>query len=305
MIERGLIALVLVFAAAADARAQEGGLDILDGETIWAQGGQITLSEIYRQKTHLYAGTGRVGDPLNQSLWESRTTLGFNYGLLPELEVALLIPYVHRELRFDGPSGRETDLAAGLGDVTLLAKYRVYKQDWELGSFNWTVFAGAELPTGVTGEKESGVRLPAELQPGSGSLDAIAATAATFEVDRWKFNAVLLGQLNRRGAQDFAFGDLLVAELTVGYRLIVEKYPGPLLRADLGFQWRHEFAAEQGGNRVDDSGGDTFLLKPGLVFWPRPWWGIILSAEVPVYRDLRGEQLGLDFGIFLSVSYRF
>lgn len=285
--------------------AQEGGLDILDGETIWAEGAQVSLSEVYRRKATFYVGSDRASDPLNQALLESRTTLGVNYGVLPELTLAALIPFVYRELRFDGPSGRETDAAGGLGNMTLIAKYRVYKEDWHLGSFNWTVFAGGELPTGATHERDGGMRLSPELQPGSGSWGAIFATAATFEVDRWKLNGVFLFERNGEGAQDFKFGDLLVAELTLGRRLVVEKYPGPLLRADLGVQWRHEFASIQGGQRLPDSSGDTVLLKPGIVFWPRPWWGMIVSAEVPVWRNLRGGQIGLDYGLFASVSYRF
>lgn len=285
--------------------AQEGGLDILDGETIWVEGAQLSLSEIYRRKATLYHGSDRATDPLDQALAESRTTASLNYGVLPELTLSALVPFVYRELRFDSPSGRESDTADGLGDVTLVAKYRVYKEDWHLGSLNWTVFAGGELPTGSTDERESGLTLPPKLQPGSGSWDAILATAGTFEVDRFKLNGVLLYERNGQGTRDFKFGDLLVAEVTAGYRLIVEKYPGPLLRADLGLQWRHEFAEEDGGDRAFDSGGDTLLLKPGVVYWVKPWWGVIVSAEIPVWRHLRGDQLGLDYGVFASVSYRF
>ena len=285
--------------------AQEGGLDILDGETIWVEGAQLSLSEIYRRKSTLYHGSDRASDPLDQTLAESRTTASLNYGVLPELTLSALVPFVYQELRFDSPSGRERDTADGLGDVTLVAKYRVYKEDWHLGSFNWTLFAGGELPTGSTDEREGGLTLPPELQPSSGSWDAIVATAGTFEVDRFKLNGVLLYERNGKGARDFKFGDLLVAEVTAGYRMVVVKYPGPLLRADLGLQWRHEFAAEDSGHRASDSGGDTLLLKPGVVFWVKPWWGLIVSAEVPVWRDLRGDQLGLDYGVFASVSYRF
>lgn len=130
---------------------------------------------------------------------ESRSTLGANYGALPELTLSALVPFVYRELRFDGQSGRESDASDGLGDVTLLAKYRAFKEDWHLGSFNWTVFAGGELPTGTTDAEDGGARLPPELQPGSGSWDAVVATAATFEVDRWKLNGVLLFERNGKG----------------------------------------------------------------------------------------------------------
>ena len=302
---RGSLVLTVVFALSSMAWAQEGGLDILDGETLWADGGQVTLSETYRRKSHLYEGSHRVNDPLNQVLSESRTTLGLNHGIRPDLTLSLLVPFVHEELRFDGASGRETRESGGLGDVTLLAKYRLFKEDWHLGSFNWTAFAGTELPTGETHATDEGMRLPPSLQPGSGSWDPIAATAATYEIDRFKLNGVLLYEHSGEGAQSYKFGDVFVAEIKPGYRLVVEKFPGPLLRADFGIQWRLEFPAEQHGDRLADSGGDTLLLTPGLVFWPRPWWGVVLTAELPIYRDLEGQQLAPDFGISFSFSYRF
>ena len=302
---RATLALTVALASSSAAWAQEGGLDILDGETLWADGGQVTLSEILRRRSQLYEGSHRIHDPLNQELWESRTALGLNFGIRPDLTLSVLIPFVYEEFQFDGPSGRETRASSGLGDVTLLAKYRLFKEDWHLGSFNWTAFAGTELPTGETDSSDEGMRLPPSLQPGSGSWDPIVATAATYEIDRFKLNGVLLYQYNGEGAQDYKFGDLLVAEVKPGYRLVVEKFPGPLLRVDFGIQWRHEFPAEQHGSRLADSGGDTLLLTPGIVFWPRPWWGAVLNAELPIYRDLEGQQLASDFGISLSISYRF
>ena len=304
-VRAAILPAVFLLSGAGTLLAQEGGLDILDGETIWAEGTQVSLSEIFRRKATFYRGPDRTRDPLDRALSESRSTLGANYGALPELTLSALVPFVYRELRFDGPSGRESNASGGLGDVTLLAKYRAFKEDWHLGSFNWTVFAGGELPTGATDAEDGGARLPPEHQPGSGSWDAVVATAATFEVDRWKLNGVLLFERNGKGSQDYKFGDLLIAEVTLGRRLIVEKYPGPLFRADLAVQWRHEFASVQGGRRLPDSGGDMVLLKSGMVFWPRPWWGVIVSAEIPVWRNLRGDQIGLDYGIFASVSYRF
>ncbi|MFY9344327.1 MAG: transporter [Planctomycetota bacterium] len=285
--------------------AQKGGLDILDGETLWADGGQVFLSEVYRSSSRFFRGSEQAPDPLNRVLRESRTTLGLNYGLLGELTVSALVPWIHNELTVDGPSGRDTDVADGLGDTTLLAKYRLWKTDWYLGSCNWALFVGGEIPTGETDETADGVRLAPALQPGSGSWDAIAATALTFEQDRFKLNGALVYEHPGEGAQDYTFGDLFVAELTPGYRLIVDKFPGPLLRLDLGLQWRHESPADAAGARVADSGGDLLLFRPGLVFWPRPWWGIVLAAELPLWRDVGGSQVGLDDGIFLSVSYRF
>lgn len=279
---------------------RDGALDLFDGETIFEGGLQLTLDGVHRTRTRLYRGNDRVSDPLDREIREERLTLTANYGALPEFTLSLLVPFVSRAAETSG----DRDSASGLGDAAAVAKYRLWKQDWHLGSLNWTIFAGGEAPTGRTDAHDDGERLPPNLQPGSGSWDAILATAATVEQDRFKLTGVLLGQLNGNGAQDFAFGDVIVAELTPGWRVIVEPYPGPLLRFELGLQYRHEFAASQDGHRLGDSGGDELRLKPAAVFWPRANWGIILSSEVPVWRDLRGEQLGLDWSVFVAVSVR-
>lgn len=202
-------------------------------------------------------------------------------------------------------SGRFRDSADGLGDLAVVAKYRLWKHDLTLFSVNWTVFAGVEAPTGRTNSREHGDRLAPDLQPGSGSWDFIAATAATLEIDRFKVNAVVRAVRNGRGTQDFKAGDTLSGELTLGYRVIVEKFPGPLLRLQAGLEWTHEFRARQDGHRLRDSGSDTLVIRPAAVFWPRAWLGLVLEADIPLYQDVGGRQLALDFGVSLSVSIRF
>jgi hypothetical protein len=280
--------------------SRDGALDVFDGETLFEGGLQLTVDGIRRARTQLYRGRERVSDPLDRRWTEERLTLTANYGLWPDLTLSLLVPFVSRRAEMEG----DTDRALGPGDVAAVAKFRAWKRDWHLGSFNWTLFAGGEVPTGRADVHDDGERLPPWLQPGSGSWDAIVATAATFEQDRFKLNGVLLGQFNGRGSRDYATGDVLVAELTPGWRVVVEPYPGPLLRLELGLQYRHEFAASRNGERIDDSGGDELRLKPAAVFWPRANWGIILSGEIPIWRELRGEQLGLDGSVLLAVSVR-
>ena len=69
-----LIPLLLVTALP----AQQGGLDILDGETLWAAGGQAFISQIYRTGSSFYRGSTEVADPLNTEIRTSRTTLERN-----------------------------------------------------------------------------------------------------------------------------------------------------------------------------------------------------------------------------------
>ncbi|MEK7465771.1 MAG: transporter [Planctomycetota bacterium] len=285
--------------------AQDGLLDVYDGETLWQGGIQVSGGWFFRQESLPLEGDSRRNDPEDRTFREHRATLAASYGVLPQLSICGVVPWIHRERAREDASGTRRETAEGLGDLAIMAKYRVWKRDAHLFSFNWTLFAGAEIPTGDTGEREGGKRLSPQLQPGSGSWDVIAATAVTLDVDRLKINAVIRGVRNGTGAQDYKEGDALTGELTVGYRVIVEKYPGPLLRLQACLKWTHRFRARQDGDRLRDSGGDALFLRPAAVFWPRPWLGFVLEGEIPLYQDVGGRQLGLDFAVSISVSVRF
>lgn len=284
--------------------AQDGGLDIMEGETIYDGGILLVLSDIYRHYSETYSGSHRVSDPASRVRQDHRITLSGNYGLLPELQLSLLVPYILRELRLDTASGRTTLSSDGIGDIAAFAKARPWKQDWYLGSFNWSVIGGLELPTGSTSERDGGARLAPELQPGSGSVNGILATAGTLEVDRWKFTALFLYQIDGEGARAHKFGDVFVAEVVVRNRLVVEPFPGPLFAVEMTFQWRQEWFSETDSIRIPNTGEERFTLKPTLLFYPRAWWGIETWAEIPVYRRVEGTQLGLDYGVFLALIYR-
>lgn len=285
--------------------AQEGGLDILEGPTIFADGTLITLSESYRQRSTLFRNDHSVSDPLDRLRQDHRITLGLQHGPLPELTLTALLPYTFRDLEFDSPAGRQTLHSDGFSDASFIAKYRVYKDDWDLNSFALSLLAGVEFPTGSDGVHDDGILLAPTLQPGSGSWDGIFAAAATLQLDRWKFNAIGLHQLQGENSIDHRFGDVSVFEVSAGNRFWIDKYPGPSMNGGLGVQFRHEEPNTLSGSRIAGTGGDFLILKPNLVFHPEPWWDLVLSGEVPVYRDVRGTQLGVDFGIFFAVGYRF
>ena len=77
---------------------QEGGLEILEGETLYQEGWLFTLSESYRQKGSIFQGDDRKHDPLDQLRIDHRVTATVNYGILPELTLTALVPWVDREL---------------------------------------------------------------------------------------------------------------------------------------------------------------------------------------------------------------
>ena len=285
--------------------AQDGGIEIFAGETLFSQGTRVSLAHLYTQKTRLYDGSKRVSDPLDRKDIEHRTVLGLNYGLTSRITLAALLPYVDRRSTYVDQFGLARAHGRGLGDVALIGKYRMYTQDWSQGSFNVAVIGGVETPTGDRKEHQDGRRVPADKQVGSGSWDPFGALAVTASQGRFRLDLVGFGKWNTEGAQSYDDSDVLSGTATLSYRFYHAKYPGPSHSVRLGAVWRHFTGAEENGHRVANKGGNQLLLRSGMTFHPSPEWDITFNVDVPLYQRYRGTQLGLDVRGSAAVGLRF
>ncbi len=282
------------------ALAQEGSLDVLDGETLFENGWLFTAGYEFERREGLLRGTRSVSDPLDRRLEDHTLAAGAHYGLRYDLQLSAVVPYVSRTLTLDDPAGPDRLSEAGLGDVAVVAKWRYLRLD-DIGvATNFAVLAGVEAPTGD-------VDAPAghpELQPGSGSWDASLGTAVTHEPGRWRFNAAALYQRNGQGARDLKEGDEFFAELAAGNRFWLEPYPGPFMRFDALLRWRHEWRSTQDGDVLHDSGGDLLTAGATLAFRPRPTIDLQIFVETPIYQSVQGIQLEEDLSVFFALGFR-
>ena len=98
--------------------AQEGSLDVTDGETLYEDGWLLTTGyEFTNPRMH-------------------EATLGAFYGLRHDFQVGVTAPYEWR--------GR----GCKFGDVTALAKWRFHRWDIPHETINFAALAGLQMPTG-------------------------------------------------------------------------------------------------------------------------------------------------------------
>ena len=287
------------------AHAQSSGIEIFAGETLFDRGLRLSATPLYERKGSIHEGSSRKHNDTDRLYEEHRAVIGVDYGLLPDLTLSALIPYVAIEQRTRIPGNTVRQRADGLGDIAALAKYRVYKHDWDQSTFNVSVLGGLEFPTGETDSRDGGMRLPPTLQVGSGSWDPIVAVAATLSLGRFRYDAHALYKINTEGSQKYREGDFFFVEVDAKYRFWHTAYPGPTGSAKIGVQWRHEQRDELGGNRLDNTGSNELALRPGLGFHPIPQMDISLSVDIPVYQHARGRQLVRDLRTFIAVGMRF
>jgi hypothetical protein len=213
----------------------------------------------------------------------------FTWGFHPDLDLAVVVPVITNHFNAAPISLQGT----GLGDAMVLVKYRFFRRDSQRGTTQASVTAGPKLPTGQTGLTDgTGNRLPAGLQPGSGSTDFFIAANWTytglFNLRRLVADEDFHSLLRSIGTQATNLGSDVESRFWLSYRPYEAKdgsrewFVGPVLT------WlysRDESVAgitQQGsGTNALLAGATTYVgLRPGMHVWFGMDWDIAHSAEI-------------------------
>lgn len=207
------------------------------------------------------------------------------------------IPYQRKERK----TATETLSNSGPGDLTLTLKYLFFQKDALKETTRAVFLGGIKLPTGE--DDRPGLSRP--LQDGSGSYDYHAGFVATHVKERVGLNADLVYTLKTE-AKGFEFGDTLNYDLAFGYRLIpavYRTYPAKQLNLYLELNGSYSMKNESGGVTLDDSGGHTLFLSPGIQFIPWRTFLVEASLQIPVWEDLNGVQPETDYAFLLGFRW--
>ena len=212
----------------------------------------------------------------------------FTWGFYRNFDLTVLVPVVTNH--FD-PGSAPTVGGTGLGDAMVLVKYRFYRRDSERGTTQASVTFGPKLPTGRTDLTDTnGKRLPAGLQPGSGSTDLFLAANWTytglFNVRRLVADEDFHSVIRSQGTQATRLGSDIESRFWLTYRPYESKnvarewFIGPALT------WLHSQDDRIGGVTQRESGGDVLLagittyvgVRPGMHVWLGMDWDVAHST---------------------------
>ncbi len=268
-------------------------LPVAEGEFVFRE--QLVLDR---------SGDDPGGADRDRTTWSAISVLG--YGVDSDLAVFGVVPYVAKRLELIADGARRARSARGLGDVSLFARYTVFKNNFRGGSFRVAPFAGVETPTGDDDENDSFGRLPASVQPGSGSWDPFAGVVATYQVLDFQVDAQASYRVNTE-ANGFEFGDLARFDASLQYRL----WPRTLGRGVPGFLYGileanliHEDRDEDGALDDPNSGGTTLFLTPGLQYVTKRWI-VEAAVQLPAVQDLNGTALENDYVVRAGFRFNF
>jgi hypothetical protein len=243
------------------------------------------------------AGTdGQPGSTDELTQWSYR----FNavYRPVEALSLEVTVPLVSKSIQTVGGGARVTDSSlTGLGDVEVAVRYALWTSvHLGVGRVQeLALSAGSALPTGKKDARDSdGNLVDPHGQLGTGGWGPFAGIHYRLEQGDWLGFASLSYRLRTEATYfdhtRYRFGDAALWSIHGQYR------PAARLALDLGLDGRDakaDRAVDADGavtERVPNTGGTLLSLAPGIYFKAVGELWLFARAQVPVYKDLDGEQ---------------
>jgi hypothetical protein len=269
---------------------------------LFPSGGLVSYNSIFTTRSLMPASSG--GIPITAfPTFSHEADFNFTWGFYRNFDLTVLVPVVTNH--FDSGNAPVVG-GTGLGDAMVLVKYRFYRRDSERGTTQASVTFGPKIPTGRTSlTGTSGKRLPAGLQPGSGSTDLFLAANWTytglFNLRRLVADEDFHSLIRSQGTQATRLGSDIESRFWLSYRPYESKnvarewFLGPVLT------WLHSHDDRIGGVAQSGSGGDVLLagittyvgVRPGMHVWLGMDWDLVHSTGAMFMPVRRHISLGI------------
>ena len=218
------------------------------------------------------------------------------YGVNSDLALFGVVPYVNKQLKLTTDGARVRRRTNGLGDIKLFGRYTIFKNNFSGGNFRIAPFAGIEVPTADNKRSDALGRLPASVQPGSGSWDPFGGIVITYQTLDFEIDAQASYKANTE-ANGFEFGDVARLDGSLQYRLWPRELSGGVPGFLYGVLEANLIREDKDGiSDIKDpnSGGTRLFLVPGLQYVTRRWIAET-SVQFPIVQDLNGTKLENDY----------
>jgi len=282
----GCVVLLAVVLMVCPLWASAQGASPETAATLFPGGALVSYNSVFVTRGAFASSSGNMPSTARPT-FSHEGLFNFTWGFHRDFALTVLVAAETNHFGMSTPTGRSSVGGTGLGDVTVLVKYRFYRRDSERDTTQASVTLGPKLPTGSTGLTSTNkVLLPTRLQPGSGSTDFFLA-------GNWTYTGVLNfkrlvadedfhAMLRSRGTQRTQLGSNVASRFWLSYRpcqsknLAHEWFIGPELT------WLHMQDDRIARIRQNGSGGDVLLvgitnyvgLRPGLHAWIGVDWDV-------------------------------
>ncbi len=258
-----------------------------------AKTGSVNLGLSYIQNSlkTTFSENEEIADPLNREASVSSFTFDLEIGLTDRVSLLIVGGYVVKNRETSVRSNVNNDVekitfkGKGISDLTLLAKYEVLTPSI-LSNFGIAVGGGIKLPLGSFTQENNGSRLAIDLQPGTGSTDALLWGNLYQGFNHLNFSLIANTLYRYAGfnSDNYRFGDELIFSLNGEYYFT--EY------LTLALSGRGRFADEDfwGGRFLPSTGGTYYDILPSLTYWQQDF-SLKFFYQAPIYRNVKGIQL--------------
>jgi len=227
------------------------------------------------------------------------------YGLTPNLTLAVAVPFMNQRYHehyddFDTPDPAlvNTDGTTGMGDVSASLRYAALTTARHMV----VVGAGVKLPTGEyrLRDKEGAINEPT-LMPGSGSVDYLLSAMVQSIVRPGAVTAFasLAPRFNTENDLNYRIGHSLVANAGMAWNATDRVTLSGQVNA------RHAWADEFLGMAVPDTGSTLVFVTPGVRLATGKASSLYTFVQLPVFEEVRGDNLAPRYGLQIGVSHSF
>lgn len=222
-------------------------------------------------------------------------------GIWENFDARLIIPYFDKRLKRQSFNASFSDSNSGIGDLTLLSRYRVFSQK-KKDPFNLAVGFGLQMPTGATDEQDSSGKTPGYIQPGGGSWNPVFEVGAHKVMGPHWFASSFMYKITTEGElgdKDFERPDVFKYDFSYGYAFSRH------FDLELELNGQIKSKAELAGKELNNSGGHMLFLTPGFHVKIRKGMHFGLCIPFTVYRDLNGIQPAEDYRVVAKFAMKF
>jgi hypothetical protein len=290
----------------------------------WAAGFRLAYTRPERRSDEELEELAQQGSAAHNTDYNLNASLGVAYRLSHHITLSAELPYVRRDNLREADDGEVQRLSsvAGVGDVNVLAKYRLTNGE----SAGFALIGGIKLPTGSTHKTDSnGERLETEHQPGTGSWDPIFGASASAKVGAVQLTASGLYQLSTNGAQHTRLGNRLQGGIALSHRFEEPAHDhleshnhhhGDELDehheqahsswdafVELAGEWEGRQKVE--GDTEQASGGKWAWVAPGLRFNAASGWSASAGVALPFWQEIRSSHPDSRYRFVLSLGRAF
>jgi hypothetical protein len=257
----------------------------------------------------------QVANPTGQYLDSSITLVFAGYKFNNRWGVQFNAPLIYRSFRRPEGSTIDQGTESGLGDVSIIGTYLVYRRLTEDTTALWDILGGVKFPTGNTDrlkEEFNEVEVPGapvsgihghDLTLGSGSYDGLLGTSIYARRGRLFLGASVQYSIRSEGDFGYAFANDLIWSGGPGVLLLLNEAFTLSLQANISGETKGRDTFQ--GQRAEDTGMTAVYAGPAILFT----WGERLSAEAGVDLPASIENTSLqavpDYRVRAAMSWRF